>query len=261
MRDPRLRALWGFVWGLALFLAVARLLKLGLGSTNAASPVISQIVLKTALIVVALFGWMVLRWPFSEMGWRRADWWNRAYLPWFLVAAAAMMGGSVAAILLGVRHPIASQMSFLQLVVVVWLLSSCSEEIYVRGLVQSWVAGGDGAKGTDSVFDPAWVAGDDGAKGTNSVFDPAIVSSALLFAALHVSLMWSPMGVKGGLTIVLSTLGVGWACAILRARSGSLLPAIACHIVGNVAGVPGGILGMILYRLIYGRLPEILTSG
>jgi membrane protease YdiL (CAAX protease family) len=89
----------------------------------------------------------------------------------------------------------------------------------------------------------------------------SIVSSAVLFAALHGPLMWSPLGVKGGLAIVPSTLGVGWACAVLRARSRSLLPAIACHVIGNVAGVPGGILGVILYRLVYGRLPEILSSG
>jgi membrane protease YdiL (CAAX protease family) len=64
---------------------------------------------------------------------------------------------------------------------------------------------------------------------------------------------------KGGLAIVLSTLGVGWACAVLRARSKSLLPAIACHVIGNVAGVPGGIIGVIIYRLVYGRIPVPFT--
>ena len=97
--------------------------------------------------------------------------------------------------------------------------------------------------------------------GVSSAVKPSIVSSALLFAAMHVSLMWSPMGAKGGLMIVLSTLGVGWACAVLRDRSRSLWPAIACHIAGNVAGVPGGIIGIILYRLIFGHLPEFLKSG
>jgi membrane protease YdiL (CAAX protease family) len=81
------------------------------------------------------------------------------------------------------------------------------------------------------------------------------VSSAFLFAAMHVPLMWSPIGIKGGLPIVLATLGVGASCAVLRARSRSLWPAIACHIFGNIAGVPGGILGMVLYRLVNGRLP------
>jgi membrane protease YdiL (CAAX protease family) len=85
------------------------------------------------------------------------------------------------------------------------------------------------------------------------------VSSALLFAAMHVPLLWSPVGVKGGLVLVLTMLGVGFACAVVRARSRSIWPAIACHVIGNVAGLPGGILGAILYRLIYGRLPEILN--
>jgi membrane protease YdiL (CAAX protease family) len=243
MRNPSLRALCGFVWGLALFQALAWLLRLARGSTLRDSAVVSQVVLKTALILVALIGWYLLRRPFAEMGWRRAAWWNRSYLGWFALAAAAMMAGSVAAIFLEVRHPIASPMRFWQIVLVIWILSSCSEEIYVRGLVQSWMADGDAGSGTTPAF------------------NPAIVSSALLFAAMHVPLMWSPMGVVGGLAIVLSTLGVGWACAVLRARTGSLLPAIACHIAGNIAGVPGAILGVILYRAIYGRLPEMLTSG
>ena len=98
-------------------------------------------------------------------------------------------------------------------------------------------------------------------KGIGSAFAPSIVSSAFLFAAMHVSLMWSSAGVKGGLAIVLAMLSLGWACAVLRARSRSLWPAIACHVIGNVAAVPGGILGVILYRLIYGHLPEIITSG
>ena len=73
--------------------------------------------------------------------------------------------------------------------------------------------------------------------------------------------MWSPIGVKGGLVIVLSTLGVGFACAALRAHSESLWPAIACHIAANVAGLPGGILGVILYFLVYGQMPNFLNGG
>jgi membrane protease YdiL (CAAX protease family) len=242
-RHRWLRALIGFVWGLALFLAVAWSLRLGLGSTGATSAVVSQVVLKTMLVLVALFVWSLQGRPLSEMGWRRAGWWNRSCLFWFVIAAGSMMAGSVVAIFLGVQHPIAARMGFLQLILVIWLLSSFSEEVYVRGLVQSWVAEIDDRKGIDSSF------------------DPSILSSALLFAAMHVPLMWSPMGIKGGLTIVLSTLGVGWACAVLRARSRSLWPAIACHVAGNVAGVPGGIVGVILYRLVYGRLPEFLTAS
>lgn len=240
MRSPWLRALTGFVWGLLLFLGVAWSVKLVLGLTSRGSAFLSQIVLKTALVVVALVGWKLLGKSFSEIGWRKAPWWNRSYLVWFVLGAVSMMAASVVMIFLGLRHPIAVQMSVLQLVLAIWLLSSFSEEVYVRGLIQSWVAGGD---------DP---------NGHNTPSQPAIVSSALLFAAMHVPLMWSPIGVKGGLPIVLAMLGLGFACAVLRARTKSLWPAIACHIAGNVAGVPGGILGVLLYLLVYGRFPEFL---
>jgi membrane protease YdiL (CAAX protease family) len=243
MRNQWPRAFADFAWGLSLFLGVARLLRLGLGSSASASAVVSQIVLKTALVLVALIGWKLLGRSKGEMGWRRADWWNRSYPVWFVIAAVSMMAGSVVMIFVGVRHPVASQMNFLQIVVLIWILSSLSEEVYMRGLVQSWVADRDDTTGT------------------NSAFEPSILSSALVFSAMHGPLMWSPLGVKGGLAIVVSTLGVGWACAVLRARSNSLLPAIACNVFGNVAWVPGGVLGVILYRLVYGRLPEILTSG
>jgi membrane protease YdiL (CAAX protease family) len=241
MRNRWLRAFAGFVWGLLLFLGVAWGLKIGLGSSVSGSAAVSQIVLKTTLVLVALIGWKLLGRSKGEMGWRRADWWNRSYPVWFVIAAVSMMAGSVVAIFLGVRHPVASQMGFLQIVLVVWILSSFSEEVYVRGLVQSWVADRDDANGI------------------NSAFEPSIVSSALLFGSMHVPLIWSPIGVKGGLVIVLATLGVGFGCAALRARTGSLWPAIACHVFGNVASVPGGIVGVILYRLVFGRLPEFLN--
>jgi Type II CAAX prenyl endopeptidase Rce1-like len=70
----------------------------------------------------------------------------------------------------------------------IWLLTSFSEELYVRGLVQSGVADRDDA--------PA----------NSSALEPSIESSAFLFAAMHGPLMWSPIGVKGGMAIVLSTL-------------------------------------------------------
>jgi membrane protease YdiL (CAAX protease family) len=243
MHDYRLRAIIGFVWGLLLFFGLAWSLKLGLGTAVTGSALVSQIALKSALIVVALVGWMLLQRPLAEMGWRPADWWNRSYFLWFAIAAMFMAAGSVAAIMLGVAHPVASKLTFPQIVLVIWLLSSFSEEVYVRGLVQSWMADRDHVERI------------------RSAVDPSIISSALLFGAMHSPLMWSPMGVKGGLIIVLSTLGVGSACAVLRARSRSLWPAIACHVAGNVAGVPGGIIGVILYRLVFGHLPEFLKSA
>ncbi len=237
------RAFVGLAWGLCLFLAIAWGVKLATGSLANISPAASQVMLKAALILISMAAWKLLGGNYADMGWRRGGLPRGAQVPWHAIAVLAMMAGSVAMVLLELRHPLMAQMTFLQIVLSVWLLSSVSEEVYVRGLVQSWM------RRRHEDIDPIPLS------------EPSIVMSSLLFAAMHVPLMWSPIGIAGGLIIVLATLAVGFACAVLRARSGSLWPAIVCHILGNVAGVPGGIIGVIIYRLIHGRLPEMLSAG
>jgi membrane protease YdiL (CAAX protease family) len=237
------RAVVGYAWGLLLFLALAYSLKFAFASSGGVSPAVSQIVVKGLMIVVALAGWLLLRRPFREMGWQRIERRDVSDFAWYALSAVAMAIASTVMIFLEVRHPLASQLTLSQIVVIVWLGSSFAEEIYVRGLVQSWMADRPAAADVPSPF------------------APAIVSSALLFSSMHVPLIWSGAGLKGGLPIVLATLVVGWACAVLRARCRSLWPAIACHVLGNVAGLPGGLLGVLLYRLVYGHLPEFLKPA
>jgi hypothetical protein len=156
MRNLWVRALDGYVWGLGLFLVVAYSFRYGLDALGNHSAVVSQIAMKGTLVLIALAAWKLMGRPFSQMGWRGAPWRNRSYVVWFVLAAIAMMAASVTMIFLEVKHPIASQMNFLQIVVVIWLGSSFSEEVYVRGLVQSWVANGEDAA-TPSVFAPSIV--------------------------------------------------------------------------------------------------------
>jgi membrane protease YdiL (CAAX protease family) len=234
------RPIVGFVVGLAVFFGLAWVLRAGLAMAQVKSAAVSQLVLKAALIVVALAGWAMTGRPFRSMGWKAPDWKGREWT-WFVIGAVTMMAATVVMVFLGVRHPVASQLTFPQIVGLIWILSSLSEEIYVRGFVQSWIEEGSGTGPGDGRF------------------SPAVVASAGLFAAMHASLMWSSAGFAGGLTIVLAMVGVGWACAVLRERTGSLWPAIACHIVANVAAVPGGIIALVLYRIILGRLPEFVS--
>ncbi len=238
MQNQGVRGLVGFVWGVGLFFVVGYSLKYALGGTTL-SPALSQVVLKATLIVVAVAIWKLLGRPLREMGFQRGWPWNRSYILWFAIAGVAMVAASVIMIFLEVQHPLAAQLSFLQVVTIIFLLSSFSEEIYVRGLVQSWVANGDG--------------------GIHSAFAPSIIASACVFAGIHVPLIWTPAGLKGGLTLVATMLVLGWVCAVLRTRSQSLWPAIAAHIFGNFSGVPGAFVGVILYRLCYGHFPEFLT--
>ncbi|HET6326657.1 MAG TPA: CPBP family intramembrane glutamic endopeptidase [Planctomycetaceae bacterium] len=241
MRDQRVRALVGFVWGILLFMGLAYALKAVLPAEVVGSPIRSQLVLKGSMVVLAFLGWALQRRPFGEMGWRRPVW-SRSHLAWYGIGAAAMMAATVVLIFVGRKHPLVAQMSFPEIIVMIWFVSSFSEEIYVRGLVQSWTTRGEETLAL-------------------SPFAPAILSSALVFAAMHVSLIWTPLGLKGAVPLIAATLVLGWVCAVLRARSRSLWPAIACHVLGNVAAIPGGILGVILFRVIYHRLPDIVTSG
>lgn len=210
---------------------------LGLGSSQLAPPlgldtvIGRQVALKLLMIVAAVGVWAATRRPWAEMGWRASPV-RKAYWKPVALACACMMLAAAVMILTGHRHPLAAGMTFPQIVVVIWLLSSVSEEIYVRGLVQSWCRAGASPGAT-------------------------VATSALLFAAMHVPIIWMGGGPVGGGIIVAATLGVGWACARLRERTGSLVLPIALHIAANVSAVPGGILGVIAYRLIHGQMPAL----
>ncbi len=195
-----------------------------------------QWLFKPALIVISLAIWAAARRPFREMGFRRS------HAPisgirlrrWYVLSALGMGAASIVMILIGARHPILAELSFPQIIVTVWFLSSVAEEIFVRGLVQSWMR----APGA-----PA------------DVGRAGVIASAVLFAAMHVPLMFTGSGVVGGGTIVAATLVVGYAAARARNETGSLLHPIGVHVFGNAMALPFGVIGMLLYKSIHGVLP------
>lgn len=235
------RCVVGYVVALGGFFLLAEVLRLVSPSIGVESAMTRQVALKVLMIVAAMVAWAITRRPWSEMGWRKIAW-GPGIWPWVAVACAAMAAASMLMLLSGGRHPLVAQLSFLELVLSVWVVSSVGEEIYVRGAMQSWCMAG-----AEAGADP----------GAGRAFAPAVVTSAVLFASMHVSLMWMGAGVVGGGIIVGATLFVGWACAILRARTGSLWAAILLHILANVAAVPGGVVGVVIYRIIYGELPAM----
>ncbi|CAN5556319.1 hypothetical protein BH09PLA1_BH09PLA1_19010 [soil metagenome] len=232
-RHVTTRAIIGVVLGGATFFGCGLLIKQFAGQMSALA---MQWTLKVAMIVIALLIWRFTGRGWREMGWQPSRPCRHKWI-WYLIAALAMGLATILMILTNSRHPVAAQLSFPQLIVTIWLLSSISEEIFVRGLVQSWIA----APFEFTPRDRGWHI--------------VIFASALLFGGMHVPLIWKGAGPLGGCTIVAATFVLGWAAAEIRARSGSLLHAIGVHIVGNVAALPFGIIGAIFYRIIYGKLP------
>ncbi len=237
IRSEWSRGAAGYLGGLVAFFLIAYTLKAVGPSVGIEGMIPLQIALKLLMIVAAMLAWLAVRRPWSEMGWRKVTW-RRGNWRWVIMGCAAMALASVAMLLSRSRHPLLGQMSIFQMMLIVWVLSSVSEEIYVRGAVQSWMQVGHGSPEAPAL-------------------SPAVVSSALLFASMHVPLLWSGAGVLGGSIIVVATLFVGWGCAVLRARTGSLWTAIALHVLANMASVPGGIVGVLVYRLVYGELPNL----
>lgn len=124
-------------------------------------------------------------------------------------------------------HPALRGASFLDIVIVIWIIASICEEILHRGLVQS-------------VLERLARYGVQ--VGRVRLSAPVIVC-ALLFAVMHVPLL--TLGAEGGfvLSIVVSAIVLGLVAGVLRERSGSLVPAVIVHILFNVVGSLLGHLG------------------
>jgi membrane protease YdiL (CAAX protease family) len=101
----------------------------------------------------------------------------------------------------------------------VWIWSSLAEEIFTRGLLQSFL---DPLRHLRCTF------------GKLPISLPVVVS-ALLFSAMHLTLfrLLSPVFVAG---ILLNTFVMGLVASYYRERSGSLLPPVLIHVAANVIG-------------------------
>jgi membrane protease YdiL (CAAX protease family) len=194
-----------------------------------------QVLLK-ALLIAASFAAMAMWRPAG------ADWGMRwvVNVRWTRVIAPALAMGAAASIMVlagggkGLQAAL-GQMHFWQVILVVWLWSSISEEIFTRGWLQGalhqW---GDMKVGPFSL--------------------PALVSAAV-FGAMHVSLFWKGADTPTATTVVVLATALGLWAGLLRERYSSIAPPLAAHIGFNVGGAIGGVLFVVTYRIATGHLP------
>jgi membrane protease YdiL (CAAX protease family) len=198
--------------------------------------------LTLSLLAIAVLG----KRRFSDYGFRlpATEYLSSAALArWVFVGLAAMAVGAVAtlAILLtGAKgNPIAGQLTFPQIILFVWVFSSVIEEVFTRGFLQSHVAGAVGSSARIPVL---------------RVDLPTFIS-ALFFACMHLVLLMSGADFKSTVIILLFTFSLGLLAGHQRARTGSLVPAIAVHVLANIGGVIGGIGYTIMSILLGGHPP------
>lgn len=208
------------VFGFAIL--VPRLLaRTGVGDFFEAHPTAPHFIVKTILLAFTLAAiWISGRISgrdWGDYGFRRATGarWLRAVGLGGLLGAVATAG-----ILLTPAQGVPGLKSFglLGLVLSVWFYSSVTEELFVRGWLQSALqhATPEGAS--------------------------SVVISGIFFGSMHLSLLLAGADWWTVVILVTTTALLGLQTASLRRRTDSLLPPIAAHVAFNVGGLAAGIL-------------------
>jgi membrane protease YdiL (CAAX protease family) len=199
-------------------------------------PWLRQAVTQGLMAVVALGAMAELGRPFGEFGFRRPAPAKGHFMLWGLALGIASTGVMLALGLRGMGARLAAY-GLPGMVLWIWLISSIVEEVFCRGWFQSLVAG-------VGESDPH-------SERTRA----AVIWSAALFGTMHLSLLFAGVEIAAVVVIVLSVTALGYVCSAARARTGSLRPAIAAHVMFNVGGFLAGVICAIAYCAATGRLP------
>jgi membrane protease YdiL (CAAX protease family) len=220
-----------FAAGWAIFLVASAspylLARVGLQAWLDSIPWLSHFIVKTVLAGLAVAAMACEGRPPAAFGFRGASPWRRRLL-------LAGLGSGVVASLLVLVTPargmtgLFAGFGLVALVLSIWIYSSVTEEIFTRGWYQSAVM-------------PVGDVGDVGEVGAGSR-SAAIASSAILFGSMHLSLLWMGADLWTVAIIVTVTGLLGWAAAVARHQSGSLIPAILVHVLFNVGGFIAGVI-------------------
>jgi membrane protease YdiL (CAAX protease family) len=210
-------------WGMFLAASAAPHLlgRAGLGPLLESVPWLSHFIVKTVLVALALGAMAYHGRSARAFGFRRAGPWPRRLL------LAGFGLGLLASVLVLVTPARGMSGMFegyglLALILGIWIYSSVTEEIFVRGWYQTAAAAASEGEGRSR--------------------SEAIASSAILFGSMHLSLFQAGADVWTVFIIVVFTTLLGWGAAVARERSSSVVPAILVHVLFNVGGFVAGVI-------------------
>jgi membrane protease YdiL (CAAX protease family) len=165
-----------------------------------------------------------------------------AFALWML-GALALGALATASILLsgGMGNPVTKKLTFPQIILLVMISASVIEEVFTRGFLQSHLSGL-----ADKTVKLVFIR----------VNLPTMIS-AVFFACMHLVLLRSGADLATVPIILIFTFLLGLMAGHQRAKSGSLIPAIVLHMLGNVGGIVGGIIYAIITYLTTGEMPKM----
>lgn len=140
--------------------------------------------------------------------------------------AGGILSTLVGTLLPGEESSFFADMSFIQVVVFMWIWASVCEEVLMRGLIQGYLHPLE--KKGFSV--------------SNLRISLPVLVAAIIFALIHVNPMILAMGTLRTINVVCFAFILGLIAGYYREKTGSLIPAIAVHALFNIGGTLTGYL-------------------
>ena len=217
------RAARAVALGLLVMVAVACMATVFGITPNAlkSTPWLGPLVVHSTMLAASLFIIAILsRGRLQTYGFRFPVGWSWLWRAVGISLATGVLGSALLALLPAQGLPDVPGLSFIQIVLFVWLYASVCEEVLVRGLVQGFV----------SPF------GHHGISLSGIRLSLPVLTGALFFALMHLPALGPGIQPITLIAFLLFAATAGSMAGWFRERTGSLLPAIVVHMMFNIAG-------------------------
>ena len=201
---------------------------------------VPQVLLKAILIVLSLLAIRLI----LKISWREAGF-QAPIIPLkkAKVIFSGMAVGGLATLLIfyspATGVPLIKQLNPIQFLLIIVVWSSIAEEILIRAVVQPLL----------KPFEHQQI------KLFMTDMSVSVVSSALVFGAIHLSLLFTSADGYTVVITVITTFLLGLLAGLYREKYQSILPAIITHMSFNVGGLITGVIIAILFKILTGELP------
>jgi len=200
-----------------------------------------QVLMKAVLILLSIAAIKyLLKIPVTEAGFKRPA----SKLKKGKIIFSGMAIGALATVLIfftpAAGIALVNQLNALEFLLIVVIWSSIAEEIFIRGFIQSYL----------KPFEKEKV------RFFNLQFSIPVITSAIVFSAIHLSLLFTGTDYFTVLFTVFTTFLLGLLAGVYREKYDSITPSIITHMSFNIGGILTGIFIAILYKIITGEFPH-----
>ncbi|MFX0140571.1 MAG: CPBP family intramembrane glutamic endopeptidase [Candidatus Hodarchaeota archaeon] len=199
---------------------------------NSSKLLLTELILLSLSLIVIIF---LTKGKFTQFGLSKPI----GEVKWGLTIGIGLILGSIATILIIITgasgNPALSGLGIREKIILIWFLASIAEEIFVRGLLQSYLSPLEGTKiriGKQDISYP-------------------VAFSAIFFGIIHLPLIFFGADLITVCVIFSMTISLGFFTAALREKHHSVLPSIGIHITTNIGGT---MLGPIIYAILVGSI-------